>query len=134
MHLSLNLKLTPLLPLLSIIHLTSSSPLAVPDANLDLEARHHGRHHLINDIVPTSPHTRSITQVIRDSYIVVLKKDVSRAVFRQHVDTYSYSGKKFSIGSFHAYEGIFSSKEEVTALGESPEVCNVSPPIGIRAY
>lgn len=73
-------------------------------------------------------HESLLRRKVANSYIVVLKKDVSRAVYRRHVLS-PRTGHSYNIGSFHAYEATIKDDSEAAALANAPEVCISSPSI-----
>lgn len=84
-----------LFSILTLSALSASSPLAA------------------SDIQP-----RQLDEYVPNSYIVILKRDVTNSLFRRH--TYR-AEKKFIIGSFQGYLTTFANEEEAAALSLSPE-------------
>lgn len=105
------IRLATLLPLLTLLVCPAT---AVPPTPSILKTRGH-----------SSPGAalEKLGKVIPGSYIVVLKKDVSRSVFRRHVaNAGAYNYHVFSTGAYHGYSVTGYSEEQAKALALSPAV------------
>ena len=71
-----------------------------------------------NPLTVSEIQPRLLSGYVPNSYIVVLKKDITPTLVRRH--TYK-AEKQFSIGSFQGYLTTFADKDEVAALSLSPE-------------